>query len=101
MRKLKLETEGLVVESFDPVVFSDGQKGTVHANATEFEPGCTFDEVCTRNVSCHAELCWEQPTNDPRYRQCYTPYVECSTEGYTCNWQCGAPTGPPVVCGGE
>jgi hypothetical protein len=73
MRKLKLAITELVVESFDAVVPKDGQRGTVRANATE-PYWCTIDP----------ELCQPQHTNDPQQRQCVTPYVECSTEGWTC-----------------
>ncbi|HEU0302083.1 MAG TPA: hypothetical protein VFR37_21690 [Longimicrobium sp.] len=73
MRKLKLAASELVVESFDPVVLRDGQRGTVRAHATE-PYWCTIDP----------ELCGEPYTNDPMQRQCVTPYVECSTEGWTC-----------------
>jgi hypothetical protein len=86
MRKLKLDTDELVVETFNPAVLQDAHKGTVHANASDFAAGCTIDYACTRDVSCYWELCQEQPTNSPIYRQCYTPYVECSTEGYTCDY---------------
>lgn len=68
MRKLKLDAEELVVETFDSLRAQDYEKGTVHANATG-EWDCP-------------------PTNDPRLRQCYTPYVECSTQGYTCAFSC-------------
>lgn len=88
MRKLKLEAEDLVVETFDPVSARDGEKGTVHAHATEAYEGCTIDVACTRVGSCPVELCWGQETDDPRQRLCVTPYVECSTHGWTCDY-CG------------
>lgn len=89
MRKLKLAAEELVVETFAPAVTSDEPKGTVRANATnDIDAGCTIYVACTRDDSCYVEQCWEQPTNSPIYRQCYTPYVECSTEGYTCAFSC-------------
>lgn len=69
MRKLKLEMEELVVETFDTRDAAGAEKGTVHAHDTESVP---------------VELCWPQETNDPRLRQCVTPYVECSTDGWTC-----------------
>ena len=56
--------------------------GTVQANEN------SIDYACTRDESCYWEVCQEPPTNDPRLRQCYTPYVECSTEGYTCGYSC-------------
>jgi len=88
MRKLKLEAEALVVESFDPAVPRDGEKGTVHGHATEPFQGCTIDAACTRGNSCPVELCWEQRTNSPIYRECVTPYFECGTNGWTCLY-CG------------
>lgn len=85
MRKLKLKAEELVVETFGTAVRRDGDKGTVHANATnDIDAGCTIYVACTRDESCYYELCQEQPTNDPRQRQCVTPYVECATDGWTC-----------------
>ena len=77
MRKLKLEAEELVVETFESTVDRDGDKGTVHANWTD-EWDC-------------------QRTNDPRLRECVTPYVECSTQGWTCDW-CGGPISPTTLC---
>jgi hypothetical protein len=70
MRKLKLEAEDLVVETFDVVVRRDGGRGTVHANATEAYDGCTIDVACTRVDSCPVENCWAPLSNDPRVRQC-------------------------------
>ena len=86
MRKLRLEMEELVVETFDTRSSDDAETGTVHAHATEGIDGCTIDVACTRVGSCPVELCWEQETNDPRQRLCVTPYVECSTEGWTCDY---------------
>lgn len=88
MRKLKLDADDLVVETFNPAVLQDVHKGTVRANASDFAGGCTIDYVCTRDESCYWELCQEQPTNDPRQKLCYTPYLECSTRGWTCDY-CG------------
>lgn len=86
MRKLKLDVQDLVVESFDSVPEKDDEPGTVHGHATEGVDGCTIYVECTRVGSCPVELCWEQPTNSPRERRCVTPYVECSTEGWTCDY---------------
>jgi hypothetical protein len=82
MRKLKLEAEELVVESFDPVVFRDVQKGTVRGNASDVYSPCT-------------EYPCEQETNDPRLRLCHTPYLECATVGWTCDYRCG--TSDPIT----
>jgi hypothetical protein len=90
MRKLKLAVEELVVESFDPREEEEGRNGTVHAHATDAGP-CTIYEACTRVDSCPAELCWPQQTNDPRQRLCVTPYVECGTQGWTCDYCGGNP----------
>jgi hypothetical protein len=79
MRKLKLDAEKLVVESFDSVDVHDDEKGTVHGNETAGFPGCT------------------QPTNDPRLRECVTPYIDCATDGWTCIW-CGGPISPTTIC---
>lgn len=98
MRKLNLDTEELVVETFAPAVAGDVHKGTVHANATDAMGGCTFDVPCTREATCLYELCYEPPTNSPIYRQCYTPYVECSTEGYTCDFRCGVSDPITTAC---
>ena len=71
MRKLKLEAEELVVETFDPVVLHRGSGGTVHANATNnIDDGCTIYVACTRDESCYWELCAPVPSEDPRVRQC-------------------------------
>jgi hypothetical protein len=86
MRKLKLEPEELVVETFDTLLLGDGEKGTVHGNATEAHDGCSVDVACSRVESCPAENCWEQPTNDWRQRQCVTPYVACGTDAWTCRY---------------
>jgi hypothetical protein len=86
MRKLKLEAEDLVVETFDTVAARDGDNGTVHGFATEPVDGCTIDVACTRVGSCPVEACWGQETNDPRQRLCVTPWVECSTQGWTCDY---------------
>lgn len=98
MRKLKLEADELVVETFNPAMFEVAQKGTVHAHVTDFNVGCSIDGPCTRGNSCYAEECREQRTNSPIYRECYTPYVECGTEGWTCNY-CGGPGLPTTICG--
>lgn len=76
MRKLRLSAEELKVESFDPAVARDVHKGTVHANDTDG----------------YGEACWEQPTNDQRLRQCYTPYFECDTVRWTCDFRCQGET---------
>jgi hypothetical protein len=77
MRKLKLDAEDLIVESFDSVKPHDAEKGTVRANWTDL-----YD--CQR-------------TNDPRLRECVTPYFECGTNGWTCVW-CGGPIEPTAFC---
>ena len=77
MRKLKLDAEDLILESFDSLVLDDGRNGTVHGNWTHV---------------------WEcQRTNDPRLRECVTPYFECATNGWTCIW-CGGPVEPTAFC---
>ena len=86
MRKLKLEMDELVVETFDTRSSDAAETGTVHAHATEGIDGCTIYVACTQVGSCPVELCWPQETNDPRQRRCVTPYVECSTEGWTCDY---------------
>jgi hypothetical protein len=83
MRKLKLDAEDLLVDTFDTVAARDGEEGTVHANSV-----ASIDYACTRDESCYWELCQEQPTNDPRQKLCYTPYLECNTRGWTCDY-CG------------
>jgi hypothetical protein len=77
MRKLKLDVEDLAVESFDSVDLHDDDEGTVHANETD-----AYD--CGR-------------TNDPRLRECVTPYFDCATNGWTCVW-CGGPISPTAFC---
>lgn len=91
MRKLSLDFEGLVVETFDVAGDREGAHGTVHGHVS-LPNGCaTIDIACTRDDSCYWETCAPQPTNDPRLRQCVTPYVECDTVGWTCNFACGGP----------
>lgn len=80
MRKLKLATEELVVESFDPAVFRDVHRGTVRGNASDVYNPCT-DYRC------------EQETYNPQFRLCHTPYLECATVGWTCDYRCGT-SGP-------
>ena len=82
MRKLRLTTLEIAVETFALDVAHEVETGTIQANQM------TVD--CTRaGASCYETQCGtDQPTNSPLYRQCYTPYVECNTVGYTCSFSC-------------
>ena len=81
MRKLRLATTEIAVETFATGLSRDGENGTVQGNQ--------MTANCTSGASCYEAQCGtEQPTSSPIYRQCYTPYVECSTQGYTCGFSC-------------
>ena len=84
MRKLKLDPEQLVVDTFAPVVPGERKKGTVRGHLSEY---CASVYGCTRDGerTC-GEVCGGGDTNDPRQRACVTPYVECGTDGWTCDY---------------
>ncbi|HEU0053342.1 MAG TPA: hypothetical protein VFQ39_09205 [Longimicrobium sp.] len=74
MRKLKLDPERLEVESFESAGDEETVKGTVEARSSEV-------------AECYTQYC-VPPTGDPRQRLCYTPYYDCATNGWTCDY-CG------------
>ena len=76
MRKLKLDVDDLTVDSFEAVA-DRKERGTVRGQDSEES--------------------WDWcRTDDPRLRECYTPYVECATDGYTCTRGYCCPSGFPV-----
>jgi hypothetical protein len=85
MRKLKLDPEKLEVDTFAPVAPKEGEKGTVRGHISDYCPsayGCTL----VGHPTCSPDLCGGGETNDPRQRACVTPYVECGTDGWTCDY---------------
>jgi hypothetical protein len=79
MRKLKLELDGLAVESFDTLPGRDTRRGTVEAfitgpNTTCFEYNETYAPTCAATcASCAGDTC-------------------AFTCGATCNYTCDDPS---------
>ena len=71
-RKLKLDPDRLVVDTFEPVPGEDGNRGTVKAHES------VGLDYCDTYEGCYPQ------TGDPRLRICYTPYYVCDTRGWTC-----------------
>jgi hypothetical protein len=78
MRKLKLEPEELVVESFATDDARRGRVGTVHGQVTLVGPGCASVEVCNTRASI----------------ECACNTGACATADVSCNGTCAA------ACGG-
>ena len=69
MKKLKLEIDGVRVESFDTIEATPGRTGTVIAHITA-AVSCYDTDCCTPNATC--------PDSH------YTGPCECGTREWTC-----------------
>ena len=85
MRKIKLQVDELSVDTFETLKERGGQRGTVYGRFTET---CPSNHYCTNvgSPTCTPELCQGEETASPRERRCVTPYVECATDGWTCDY---------------
>ena len=102
MRKLKLEIETLVVESFDTRA-AEGGAGTVHGHAS-YPLGChtppdSYPDTCDY-ATCAGMTCWEScnGTCDCGTVGCprYTDFTNCP-EHLSCMYGCH-PTGGENTC---
>src|SRR5215207_9091353 len=98
MKKLKLQPDDLLVDSFDTVGNAQATRGTVRAAGTE-QCACSWGQYRESCVPPDPTEGWACPATEP-YVECY-PTLEGScpeTCPMTCDATCGEPTIYDTAC---